>query len=234
MKKLICGDCLEHMVPAKCIFADPPDNIGLGYAGYVDREKDSMYYLKMSKWIQAGIRWADIFWLSYNQIHDLEVSRIINFYLPKDWTAKKIIWMYTFGQYNRHDFGTSFRPIWRLMKNGITTYPEQVLEESERMRLGDPRAAGPRVPGDVWEYPRVVGRERRDFSPTQHPVALYQRIVDFSCNKNDLFLDMFAGSGTCFLTKHSNVLGIEISATTVAKILAIVLKSSITSAESNR
>lgn len=85
------------------------------------------------------------------------------------------------------------------------------------MRINDKRSAGPRVPGDVWDFPRVTGnsKERQSWHPTQHPVALYDRIIKFSCGPGDTFLDLFAGSGTCFraglLNPNVNIIGIEIS-----------------------
>ncbi len=87
------------------------------------------------------------------------------------------------------------------------------------MRIGDARAAGPRCPSDVWEFPRIVGNhpERSKFHPTQHPVVLYDRIMKFSCGQSvhgNKFLDMFAGSGTCFRAGYLNpkidVTGIEL------------------------
>lgn len=50
----------------------------------------------------------------------------------------------------------------------------------------------------VWEFSRVCGtfHERRDWHPNQHPEALIERIVKFSCAPGDLVVDMFAGTGT--------------------------------------
>ena len=66
------------------------------------------------------------------------------------------------------------------------------------MQIGDVRSAGPRVPDDVWDFPRVVGnaKERRSWHPTQHPLALMERIIKFSTKPGDLVLDYFAGTGT--------------------------------------
>ncbi len=66
------------------------------------------------------------------------------------------------------------------------------------MILGDARASGPRVPDDVWEFPRVTGNsaERCPWHPTQHPLALMERIIKFSTKPGDLVLDYFMGTGT--------------------------------------
>ncbi len=67
--------------------------------------------------------------------------------------------------------------------------------ESARMALGDPRAAGPKIPDDVWDFPRVTGnsKERRSWAPNQHPVGLITRIFKMSGGK---VLELFTGSGS--------------------------------------
>lgn len=216
--KLIHGDCSTLDLPrVKCIIADPPDNLGLAYDGFYD--KHPMYYFWLDNVIKRAMEACDVLWLSYNQIHDHRIA------IPAGMEHKKIIWMYTFGQYNKHDFGPSYRPILRISRPGTVFYPSAILEESERMRMSDSRAAGLRVPGDVWEFPRVVGnsKERRAWHPTQHPVALYERILRFSCTANDRAMDLFAGSGTCFRAARLtgiDMTGIEISKVYVEQLLS--------------
>jgi len=62
--------------------------------------------------------------------------------------------------------------------------------------MNDSRAKGPKVPGDVWTFPRITGNhsERRSWIPTQHPEALLERIVLMSGGKR--VLELFSGSGT--------------------------------------
>jgi site-specific DNA-methyltransferase (adenine-specific) len=84
--------------------------------------------------------------------------------------------------------------------------------ESVRQQIGDKRAnPDGRVPDDVWDFPRVVGnaKERRDWHPTQHPEALMRRIINYSCRKDETFLDLFLGTGTSFRVRKENVIGIE-------------------------
>lgn len=214
--KLIQGDCFEvlkTLPKVKCIFLDPPDNIGLDYDGFIDRRPDYIGWLSNLIWLAQTK--ADIVWCSFNAIHDLNLSRSIN--VQPGFQFKRLIWSFTFGQYKESDFANNYRPIFRLIRNEALTYPDLVREESERMRINDKRSAGPRVPGDVWDFPRVTGnsKERQSWHPTQHPVALYDRIIKFSCGPGDTFLDLFAGSGTCFraglLNPNVNIIGIEIS-----------------------
>ncbi len=55
--KLIHGDCLEALRAldkAICLFADPPDNIGLGYNEFDDRRPDNAYVA----W-RRELRWGE-------------------------------------------------------------------------------------------------------------------------------------------------------------------------------
>lgn len=213
--KLINTDSFEYIKTldkVKCIFADPPDNIGLQYGIYKDKIPDYEYYFKLQQLMISAITRCDIFWLSYHSLHELHISRMVSHLKPADWSYKKIIWRYTFGQYNDRDFASGYRPIVRIMRRNTPVYPDRVRIPSARMEMGDSRAAGPRIPDDVWDFPRIVGNshERQSWHPTQHPVALYQRIINFSCMPDETFVDLFAGSGTCFRAGHANTIGVEI------------------------
>lgn len=60
------------------------------------------------------------------------------------------------------------------------------------------RAAGPRVPDDVWEIPRLVGNARERFGdhPCQLPEELLRRVILSSTSEGDLVVDPMAGTGT--------------------------------------
>lgn len=221
--QLIVGDCAQHVTPVRCIVADPPDNIGLNYGeGVNDKLPLSTYYMRLASWIRVGIACSEVFWLSYNAIHELEVNNLIRFYAGGKELVRKIIWHYTFGSYTEKSFTSLYRPIW-LVADKNDLYYDEVREESERMRLGDARSSGLKVPGDVWLYPRIVGnsKERRAFCPTQHPVALYDRVMKLSGGST--FVDLFAGSGTCFaagrLNKSVEVTGYELDPVRAKNIL---------------
>jgi DNA modification methylase len=63
---------------------------------------------------------------------------------------------------------------------------------------GDKRAAGPRVPDDVWQFPRLVGNanERIKGHPCQLPEVLLERVILSSTAPGDNLLDPMAGTGT--------------------------------------
>lgn len=219
---LVHDDCLDYLVgmsPVKTIFVDPPDNIGLKYLDFNDNIDPYDYYNWIELLIQRALCKCKIFWLSYNAKHDVFIkNRLYNLlkhiYPSKE--ARTFIWRYTFGQYTDRDCPSGYRPILRINAVDATFNMDRIREPSVRMIEGDSRAAGPRIPDDVWEFPRVVGNsaERRSWHPTQHPEALMQRIIKMSCFPNETFVDLCAGTGTSFRAYktlgHKNVIGVEI------------------------
>ena len=201
--KLICGDCLEvlpTLPKAVMIFADPPDNLKIKYKGFTDKRTDYISWL----WnvMYTGTTSSSIFWLSYNAQYQQQV-------LLQAWkagTLRQFIWYYTFGQHNKYDCTSSYRPILRVMQEDAILYPDAIRVPSARQTKYNDKRANPagRVPNDVWEFPRVCGtfHERRRWFPNQHPEALIERIVNFSTKKGDLVIDMFAGSGTVSRVCH--------------------------------
>lgn len=206
MQKIINSDCLDYldsMPKIKLIIADPPDNIGLSYNAYRDVKDREHYYLWLERILYEATFKCDVLWFSYNQIHDLKMCSILESLLRRfraSWSWRKILWHYTFGAYNDRDFTSCFRPMFCLCSPTAKLDVDSIREESVRQQIGDLRASGPKVPGDVWEYPRVVGNslERQSWHPTQHPVSLYLRILKYALGRDEDFVDLFAGSGTCF------------------------------------
>jgi DNA methylase len=200
MKIFNCNvdDIMEKDWTADCIILDPPDNLGLKYDGYVDKRPD--YYTWLNWIISLAMRKAPIVWVSYYHKHDIEIKRR----LPSPGEARTFIWTYTFGQNRDSDCGNGYRPILRLSRPGFKFDTESIKVPSWREENGDKRAApGGRVPLDVWDFPRVGGNvpERRSWHPTQHPEALYIRILKMSgCLKPGPWkvVDLFAGTGTVF------------------------------------
>ncbi len=163
--ELYNGDCLkliESIEPLKCIFADPPDNIDLGYGEYKDKMPDDEYVALLEQWIRAFVSKAEIVWLSFNARWTVDVGAIVSLLirqhnsLPGNFPqleCKPCVQVFTFGQHNKNDFGNNHRPLWRIMRKGTKLYPENVKVPSWRQRNGDKRAApGGRVPGDVMDF----------------------------------------------------------------------------------
>ena len=140
-----------------------------------------------------------------------------------DW--KQFIWYFTFGQHRHSDCGNNYRPIMRWTKKDAVIYPDAIRVPSARQLQYNDKRADPRgrVPGDVWEFPRVCGtfHERRKWHPTQHPEALMERIIKMSCVPGDLVIGLFAGTGTTLrVCKRLGIdcIGIEMSEAYCARI----------------
>ena len=192
------------MQPVDCIFADPPDNIGLNYGevGYQDNLEEWHYKRLLHDWLLMFLRKAPVVWLSFNSrhihtlghvVHELHMGGYLN-----EWDFKPCVQTFTFGQYNDKDLSNCHRPLWRFMSPAAKLYPDAIRVESERMKAGDKRAKGPRVPGDVFDYPRVVGnsRQRRKWHPTQLNEDLVERCILLTTKEGGHVLDPFGGTGT--------------------------------------
>lgn len=157
--ELFQGDCLKvlaGMKPVKTIFADPPDNINLGYGEYKDKLPDDQYVVFLERCINLFVAKAEITWLSFNARWTPAVGSIVYRLNPKFWEVKPCVQTFTFGQHNANDLGNNHRPLWRIMRRDAQLYPDQIRVASWRQLNGDKRAAaGGRVPGDVFDmqYP---------------------------------------------------------------------------------
>jgi DNA modification methylase len=155
--KLYQGDCLERLKRVghvTCIFADPPDNIGLGYDEYDDKLADDSYRKLLHDWTLQFMRTASIVWISFNARWTFAMGQCFDSLLSAfpDWEGKACTQVFTFGQHNKHDLGNNHRPLWRLKHKDAPLYPEAIKVPSWRQRNGDKRAAaGGRVPGDVFD-----------------------------------------------------------------------------------
>lgn len=194
------------------IFADPPDNIGLHYGTYCDKVPETQYVKTLRRWIENFIAHADTVWLSFNARWTFEVGRIVaelvenNQYLD----ARQCVQVFTFGQHNHFDLGVNHRPLLRLRWRDAPLLPNAIRVPSWRQENGDPRAdPRGRVPGDVFDFPRVVGnsKQRRAWHPTQLHEGLVERCVRMTTHAGGTVLDPFAGTGTtlrvCRRTGHA-------------------------------
>lgn len=210
--EIVNTDCLSllHRLRAAnkrpaMIFADPPDNIGLAYGDYKDRLSEESYLADLRYWCLACLATSDVVWLSVNAKWQAPLWRLLGEHAC-DREVRMIVWYFTFGQHRDSDCGNNYRPIFRIAPKNYKWNTQAIRIQSERQRLGDPRAnPDGRVPGDVWGGPadveglcRVQGnnRERRAWHPTQHPEKLLDRIIRMSTRRGDLVVDPFMGTGT--------------------------------------
>ena len=199
-----CYDVLPTLPQGKVqtVFIDPPYNIGVDYGNgsQADKLSPEEYLARMrilatecvarltptgSLWFLCPQQWAD------------PIGSMLSELLPR---RNRIIWRETFGQYLESRFPSGHRHLfWHVMGRDQTPfYTDDIRVESQRMRDGDGRAKGPRVPDDVWEFPRLVGNasERIKGHPCQLPEALLERVILCSTAPADLVLDPTAGTGT--------------------------------------
>jgi len=183
------------------IFADPPDNINLGYEGYDDNLPEWKYVEFLSACLATFVSRADTVWFSFNVKWIKQVAGIIKALqaVHPDLEDKFCVQTFTFGQHRTSDLGNNMRPLWRLRRHDAHLDPDAIRVESERQRIGDKRAdPRGRVPGDVFDFPRVVGnsRQRRKWHPTQLNEGLVVRCLRLSTPIGGYVLDPFGGTGT--------------------------------------
>ncbi len=198
------GDCTEWLTHLDeghiaCIFADPPDNIGLGYDAYKDNIANDEYVATLGSWLRLFCDKADTVWFSFNSRWLLDLAPVAKEIRDSGWEFMDCVQTFTFYRYNKKDLGNAHRPLWRFRKPGAGLYPEQAKIQSWRQLNGDIRAAkGGKVPGDHFDFPRVTGnsKQRRKWHPTQLHEKLVERCILLSTKPGDWVVDPFGGTGT--------------------------------------
>jgi len=155
---LINADCLDYLNTSQqwtTLFADPPDNIGLGYQSYKDKLPDHQYVDLLETWLHLFVHKAKTVWFSYNARWTFEVGRIVAEMVRRTsgLEAKPCLQTFTFGQHNHRDLGNNHRPLLRLRWFNAPLLPDAIRVPSWRQENGDKRAdPRGRVPGDVMQY----------------------------------------------------------------------------------
>ena len=225
---LYCGNCMDVLTKlgeVTCIFADPPDNIDLKYGRYKDEMPDGEYLKLFQQWLRLFVEKAATVWISFNAKWTFAVGGMVDLLIQESGIeAKPCVQTFTFGQHRHTDLGNNHRPLWRLRWKDAPLYPEQIRVPSWRQQNGDKRAdPRGRVPGDVFDFPRVTGnsRQRRRWHPTQLHEDLVERCIKLSTREGDTVCDPFAGTGTVLrVCKRINrqCISIDISPTYCAEI----------------
>lgn len=139
----------------------------------------------------------------------------------------RIVWSYdSSGVQAKNFYGSMYEPILFCVKDrkNYTFNSDDIKVEAKtgaKRKLIDYRKNPPqpysneKVPGNVWEYPRVRYRmDEYENHPTQKPIAMLERIIKASSNPGDLVLDPFSGTfTTSFVAKKlgRKSIGIEIN-----------------------
>lgn len=219
------------------IFADPPYNIGKNFNGHKDK------WINDEEYLQWCYRWLDLCCGKLKANGSLYVMTSTQFmpyfdiYLRnKLEILSRIIWSYdSSGVQAKNYFGSMYEPILFCVKdkNNYTFNANEILVEAKtgsKRKLIDYRKNPPKiynsqkVPGNVWEFslnknevwkiPRVRYRMNEyENHPTQKPIALLERIIKASSDKDSLILDPFSGTFTTgYAAKKLNrkFIGIEL------------------------
>ena len=204
MVEIINGDCLEvicDLPKVDCVFADPPDNIGLRYSSGDDNLPIEEYNQLLSRWFNAFMGKTDCLWLSFNARHVATMGYISSHFMAKfghEWEFKPCVQTFNFGNHNRYGLTNCHRPLW-LFHKGVLD-PSAAMVPSVRGMMSDGRAknGGTKTPGDVFEFCRVQGnnKQRRKWHPTQLNEGLVERCIRLTTKEGDHVLDPFGGTGT--------------------------------------
>ncbi|MCL4427820.1 MAG: adenine-specific DNA-methyltransferase [Deltaproteobacteria bacterium] len=209
------------------IFADPPYNIGKNFNGYKDKwSKDEDYLNWCYKWLELCVKKLKSNG-SFYVMTSTQFMPYFDIYLrDKIKILSRIVWYYdSSGVQAKKYYGSLYEPILFCVKDedNYTFNAKNILVEAKtgaKRRLIDYRKNPPqvynaeKVPGNVWEFSRVRYRmDEYEEHPTQKPIALLERIIKASSNRNYLILDPFSGTfTTSFVAKQlgRRSIGIEL------------------------
>jgi adenine-specific DNA-methyltransferase len=214
--RIVHGDALEVLDDvvadgsADLVFADPPYNLGKRFGTAADSWPDEASYLSWTRcWLDLCVRklapTGSMYVMASTQAMphvDLHLRALVTI-------LSRIVWHYdSSGTQARQRFGSLYEPILHAVADRAryTFNADAVLVEARtgaRRRLVDRRGPAPRpyaetkVPGNVWQFPRVRYRMKEyEEHPSQKPEALLERVVLASSNAGDLVLDPFSGTFT--------------------------------------
>ncbi len=215
--KIIQGDIIlalkDKEIPNESvdlIFADPPYNIGKNYNGNKDKWKDDKAYIS---WCKQWLRFAIKKLKPSGSLYIMTATQFmpyIDLYLGnKMHIISRIVWHYdSSGVQATRAFGSLYEPILHCVKSktGYVFNSKAIQVDTKtgaKRKLIDYRKNPPvkynskKVPGNVWVFSRVRYRmQQYEQHPTQKPTQLLERIIKASSKKNQVILDLFAGTFT--------------------------------------
>ena len=231
--KLFLGDVLEVLDSQvkdnsiDLIFADPPYNIGKNFNGFQDKWELESDYLEWSyTWLNLCVNKLKNNGSLY-LMASTQSMPYFDLYLRERLTVlARIVWYYdSSGVQAKKYYGSLYEPILYCVKDkkNYTFNSSDIMVEAKTgsvRKLIDYRKSTPsvynseKVPGNVWEFPRVRYRmPEYEEHPTQKPTLLLERIIKASSNEGDVVLDIFSGTfTTSFVAKQlkRKSIGIEL------------------------
>lgn len=208
------------------IFVDPPYNIGKKFSGNRFKQKESEYLEWCYEWITLCLGKLKDTGSLYIMTSTQFMPYFDIFLRDKIEILSRIAWYYdSSGVQAKKFYGSMYEPMLFCVKDkkNYTFNSGEILVEAKtgaKRKLIDYRKNPPqpyntqKVPGNVWEYPRVRYRmEEYENHPTQKPIKFLERIIKASTNEGDVVLDPFSGSfTTSYVAKTLNrkSIGIEL------------------------
>jgi len=207
------------------IFIDPPYNIGKKFNGNKYKQKDKEYLDWCYEWIDLCLKKLKDTGSMYIMTSTQFMPYFDIYLREKIEILSRIAWYYdSSGVQAKKYYGSMYEPILFCVKDkkNYTFNANEILVEAKtgaKRKLIDYRKNPPqpyntkKVPGNVWEYPRVRYRMAEyENHPTQKPIKFLERIIKASSNEGDLILDPFSGTfTTSYVAKSLNrkSIGIE-------------------------
>lgn len=214
--KIFHGDALfvmQQSIPPESvdlIFVDPPYNIGKKFSTFDDKwHSDEAYAKWCYQWLDEAIRVLKPNGSMY-VMTSTQAMPYLDLYIRKKMSIlSRIVWSYdSSGVQAKKYYGSLYEPILFCVKNpnNYTFNANDILVEAKtgsQRQLIDYRGREPKpyntqkVPGNVWEFPRVRYRmQEYEQHPSQKPEILLRRIITASSNEGDVILDPFSGTFT--------------------------------------
>lgn len=232
--RIVQGNCLDVLrgldaESVDLIFADPPFNVGIGYAGaFVDRQPANDYYNWCESWVGECFRVLKPTGTFYLMTITRHLGSIYPMMHARGVFINQVNWRNVASVNGGRCFWNEYQPI--LVYGKSTHYKFYHLAQTRKTLLPWSRSGAINMRGqllDHWDdIPYIYGGSIRHAEavmqpgtnskahPAQMPVALATRAIVFSTDRGDLVLDPFNGSGTtgvaCWRTGR-RYLGIEIA-----------------------
>lgn len=95
----------------------------------------------------------------------------------------------------------------QFTKENAQLHPENFLNPEMELRFDEGKMRFVPGPTSVIEAPLIVGfvgKNERTGHPSQKPEAVFERIILMSTSKNDIVIDLMAGSGTSGSVAHKH------------------------------
>lgn len=216
--QLVNAESLSYLTAmegkVRCIFFDPPDFYLEGLRENRIEEIKHNLVIWIKEVVRLSVEKCDIFWVTIPSICWLNTIAELNIY------DNHITKMFRFEWIHKHivgddaDYHDSMKTILQIRKTEVEVNSLAISEESYKSLSGRP-CAKPRLVTNNWQVSKVISTsiEWVSWCKDQIPVIIYSDIIKYSCKKNDTFLDLTAGSGTCFragrLHPKINIIGLE-------------------------